>query len=83
MLSLRAEDRPTVKKVQNELRKIKEGRMAEPSKTVTGKVRIGLRGKLVAKDSGEPKKALSASPSDTTRPAKVSLRGKGLNNADK
>lgn len=83
MLSLRAEDRPTVKKVQNELREIKEGRKIESPKTGAGKVRIGLRGKLVVKDPGEPKKDTSISPSDTPRPMKVGLRGKGLNNADK
>lgn len=83
MLSLRAEDRPTVKKVQNKLREIKEGRKTESSKTGTDKVRIGLRGKLVGKDYGKIKKETSTTSSAPTRSTKVGLRGKGLNNADK
>lgn len=83
MLSLRAKDRPTVKKVQNELREIKEGHKSESPKTLTGKVRIGLRGTLVGKDSGKIKKETSATSSASPRSTKVGLRGKGLNNADK
>lgn len=83
MLSLKAEDRPTVKRIQNELREIKEGRKTGTIKTSTIAVRIGLRGKLVGKDSVETKKTGSISPSDSPRTTKVSLRGKGLNNADK
>lgn len=83
MLSLHAEDRPTVKKVQNELREIKEGRRAEFPKSGTSTARIGLRGKLIGKDSEKIKKEAGISPSDTSRPTKVGLRGKGLNNADK
>lgn len=83
MLSLKAEDRPTVKRIQNELREIKEGRKTGTTKTSTSTVRIGLRGKLVGKESVETKKTGSISPSDSLRTTKVSLRGKGLNNADK
>ena len=83
MLSLRAEDRPSVKKVQHKLREIKEGRKPESPKIGTGKGPIGLRGKLVAIDPGKSRKDTSILPSDTPRPMKVGLRGKGLNNADK
>ena len=83
MLSLKAEDRPTVKRIQNELREIKVGRKTGTTKTSTSVGRIRLRGKLVGKDSVETKKAESISPSGSLRTTKVGLRGKGLNNADK
>lgn len=82
MLSLKAEERPTVKNVQNTLREIKEGRKTEPPKIGIGTARIGLRGKLVRKSIDEPKKEPSILPPDTSRPTKVGLRGKGLNIAD-
>ena len=78
MLSLRAEDRPSVKKVQNTLREIKDGHKPESPKAISDTGRVGLRGTLT-----ESKKALST-PSPATRPTpKVGLRGKGLNNVDK
>lgn len=83
MLSLKAEERPTVKRIQNELREIKEGRKTGTTKTSPGAIRIGLRGKLVGKYSVETKKTGSISLSDSPRTPKVGLRGKGLNNADK
>ena len=83
MLSLKAEDRPTVKRIQNELREIKEGR--KTGTTIISTVPVGpeLRGKLVGKASKETKKTESISPSDSPRTTKVGLRRKGLNNADK
>lgn len=83
MLSLKAEDRPSVKKVQNILREIKEARSTESSKPLTVTKRIGLRGKLVGKDVSEPKKEPSIPSPESPRSPKVGLRGKGLNNADK
>ena len=84
MLSLKTEDRPTVKKVQNVLREIKEGRKSESPKTGTYKSRIGLRGKLFGESlSDKSKKEIRESTSETSLSPKVGLRGKGLNNADK
>lgn len=83
MLSLKTEDRPTVKKVQNILREIKEGRKPESPKFGMGTGRIGLRGKMVRKPLSEPKKESSLSSSEISRSSKVGLRGKGLINADK
>lgn len=83
MLSLRADDRPTIRKVQTELREIKEGHKTEPSKAGVGKESVRLRGKLVSEYFGESKKAATTSIHPVTRPAKTTLRGKGLNNADK
>lgn len=83
MLSLKAEDRPTVKRIQHELREIKEGRKIGTTKTSTCARRIGLRGKLVGKDLVETKKTGSISLPDSPRTTKVCLRGKGLNNSDK
>lgn len=83
MLSLEAENRPTVKKVQNTLREIKEERKPESHKTDSTTVRISLRGKLVSKTTIKPKKELSKLPTEILRIPKVGLRGKGLNNADK
>lgn len=83
MLSLKAEDRPTVKKVQNTLREIKEGRTSESPKPESGTKRVVLRGKLVGKEESGPKEGLSISTAEPPRTKKVGLRGKGLNNADK
>ncbi len=84
MLSLKAKDRPTVKRIQYELREIREGRKTGATKIIKGGVRIGgLRVNLVGTDSGETKETGSISPSDSLRTPKVELRGKGLNNADK
>ena len=80
MLLLKAEDRPTVKKVQNTLREIKEGRK---SAIIKGTPRIGLRGKSVRKIIDGLEKKTILTTSDTSCPTKVGLRGKGLNNADK
>lgn len=83
MLSLEAEDRPTVKKVQTALREIKEGRKEESPKKDIGTVRIGVRGTLVPKDPVESGKKLYTRLPDIPSTHKVGLRGNGLNNADK
>lgn len=73
MLSIQAKDRPTVKKVQNTLREVKEARGGLHRDKKGGVPRIRIK--------------FPTSITDTTpepiKPKKVGLRGKGLNNADK
>lgn len=82
MLSLKAEDRPTVKRVQNALREIKEGRKEEVPKTFTGTMRVGIRSTFKGHHP-EPIEGIRTSSPDVPHAPKVELRGKGLNNADK
>lgn len=83
MLALKAENRPSVKKIQNTLREIKEGRTKEePTGGMTSpRVRLRFGPRTPSHDSSPtiPPKT----PSDSPKPTKVGLRGKGLNNADK
>lgn len=82
MLSLKAKDRPSIRKVQNTLREIKEGRKIETSKTISRIDRVGLRGTLVSTASCAPKENIDIPSSDTPH-TPVGLRGEGLKNADK
>lgn len=83
MLSLRIEDRPSVKKVLNHLREIKAGLKTEISKSDVVRARIRLRGKIVDEDYAKSKKDSIISTPDISRHPKIGLRGKGLNIADK
>lgn len=82
MLSLEPSSRPSIKKVQQTLRDIKEGRLADDDATLaipssTALLRPGLRGKglgsITAKTTGP------TTPSMTSEKPKTGLRGKGLN----
>ena len=84
MLSFDAADRPSVKKIQNTLREIKEGHFMEKISVGT-RPYSALRGRGIV-DRTKPKApATPITPSATpkTPKAKVELRGTGLNNADK
>ncbi|MDE6562203.1 MAG: protein kinase [Muribaculaceae bacterium] len=89
MLSFNSDDRPSIKKIQNILREIKEGRKSVEetfgAKHSGSSIRIRLgRGFKPTSSEMETDAAVSFSPiSDVSKSRKVGLRGKGLKIAEK